>query len=196
MATFADHLDLRVAVAENVGRDDLSDLMPRFIQQAETKLNEIVRHSQQITDTTLTFASGSAALPADFLEMIHVYDANGCPMRAGSLSDANINGSQYYTYAIHGSTIRIYGLTGDRDIVYYAKLATLTTLVSTSNWLLASYPDVYEYAVTFEAAKWVKDAEMALTYRELLKDALNDMKIDNDHRRWSNAIVRVQGSTP
>ena len=196
MAAFADQLDLRIAIAENVGRDDLSDLMPRFIQQAEARLNQSVRHSSQITDTTLTFASGVATLPADFVEMIHVYDAQNCPMRAGSLSDVEAEGSQYYIYAIHGSEIRIKGISGDRDIVYYAKLSTLTASVSASNWLLASYPDVYEYAVTFEASKWIKDADMAQTYKALLEDALGSMRVDNDRRRWSNAVVRIQGVTP
>lgn len=196
MVAFADYLDLRVAVAEHVGNRNISDVMPRLVQMAESTLNQKLRHREQITSDTLTFTAGVSPLPADFLEMINVFGLYGAAMRAGSLADVNRSGSEYSRYAIDGSDILIYGVSGDRDITYFAKIPTLTTSVSTTNWLLTSYPSVYLYAVGLEAAKFLRDMELAQATQGLLSQAINDMKIDDDRARWSNSTVRIQMVTP
>lgn len=196
MAAFADYLDLRVAVSEHVGNRDISDVMPRLVQMAEAMLNQKIRHRSQITAGTLTFTTGAATLPTDFLEMISVYDPWGVAMQAGSLSDVKRTGSQYSRYAINGSQIMIYGISGDRDIEYFAKIPTLTTSISTTNWLLAAYPSVYLYAVGVEAAKFLRDAELSAATEGLLQQAILSMSVDDERARWSNATVRVQMVTP
>lgn len=196
MAVFADYLDLRVAVAEQVGNRNISDVMPRIVQMAESSLNQKLRHRKQITSDTLTFASGVATLPTDFLEMINVFGAYGVAMAAGSIADVNRCGSEYSRYAIDGTSVLIYGLSGDRDITYFAKIPTITTSVSSTNWLLADYPSVYLYAAAVEAAKFLRDAELAQATQALLAQALSDMKVDDERARWSNATVRVQAVTP
>jgi hypothetical protein len=196
MVAFADYLDLRVAVAEHVGNRNISDVMPRLVQMAESTLNQKLRHRKQITSGTLTFASGVTSLPADFLEMINVFGLYGSAMRAGSLADVNRSGSEYSRYAIDGSDILIYGVDGDRDITYFAKIPTITTSVSSTNWLLQDYPNVYLYAVALEAAKFLRDMELAQATQALFAQALNDMKVDDDRARWSNTTVRIQMVTP
>jgi hypothetical protein len=196
MAAFADYLDLRFAVSDHVGNRSISDVMPRLVQMAESSLNRKLRTRQQITYETLTLVSGSVALPTDFLEMLHVFGDNGKQLRAGSLADIQREGSQYYRYAIDGSNLLIKGYSGDRDIEYYAALPTLTTSASTTNWLLADYPEVYLYAVGLEAAKFLKDADLGVATNQLLDAALSSVKIDDDRARWANTTVRVQGCTP
>lgn len=196
MVAFADYLDLRVAVAEHVGNRNITDVMPRLVQMAESTLNQKLRHRKQITTDTLTFASGVSSLPADFLEMINVFGLYGTAMRAGSLADVNRSGSEYSRYAIDGSDILIYGVDGDRDITYFAKIPTITTSVSSTNWLLQDYPSVYLYAAALEAAKFLRDMELAQATQALFAQALNDMKVDDDRARWSNTTVRIQMVTP
>lgn len=196
MVAFADYLDLRLAVAEHVGNRNITDVMPRLVQMAESTLNQKLRHRKQITSDTLTFASGVSPLPADFLEMINVFGLYGTAMRAGSLADVNVSGSEYSRYAIDGSDILIYGVDGDRNITYFAKIPTITTSVSSTNWLLQDYPSVYLYAVALEAAKFLRDMELAQATQALFSQALNDMKVDDDRARWSNTTVRIQMVTP
>jgi hypothetical protein len=196
MAALADYLDLRIAVADLVGRDDLSDVFPRLVQSAESRLNKDLRTADQITDATLTLSSGSASLPSDFLEMIHVYDGQGRPMRAGTLADVAQSGSEYWLYALDGSNLKIYGVDGDRDITYYAALSTLTASPTTSNWLLASHPDVYLHAVAYEAAKHLREAEVAAAMKALLADSLAAVSASDETHRWANATVRLPGVTP
>jgi hypothetical protein len=196
MAAFADYLDLKFAVSETVNSRAISAEFPRFVLQAEAMLNRVLRCNEQITEDTLTFASGVATLPTDFLEMIAVHDSYGNPLRASAIGTTRLEGTQYNWYAIRGSQILIKGLSGDRDITYYAELPTLTTSASTSNWLLASHPNVYLYAVSHEAAKFLRDADQAGTLAALLDQELASLKVSDDRTRWGNAAVRVQGITP
>ena len=196
MAAFNDYLDLRVAVAEHVGNRNISDVMSRLTQQAEARLNQKLRHRDQITSGTLTFASGTASLPADFLELISVFGLYGYAMSSGSLADTHRSGSEYWRYSVDGTGIIIYGVDGDRDIRYFARIPTLTTSSSTTNWLLQKYPNVYLYAVAVEAAKFLRDTGLAQTTEVLLNQALSEMKIDDDRARWSNGTVRPQMVTP
>lgn len=190
MAVFADYLDLRVAVAEHVGNRNITDVMSRLTQSAEAWLNQKLRAREQITAATLTFTSGQASLPADYLEMIAVYDSFRRPLIQGTLMDVKRVCSEYWRYAIDGSNIIIYGIDGTRDVEYYAALPTLTTSVSTTNWLLTKYPHVYLYAVGLEAAKFLRDSELIQATDALLQRAISDLKIDDDRALWGNASAR------
>ena len=196
MSALLDYLDLRFAVTDHVGNRNISDVMPRLVQMAESSLNKKLRCRQQITADTLTFTDGVADLPDDFAEMSSVYGLNGRKMRASILGDARRSGSEYAKYSIDSSKIYIYGFSGDRDIEYYAKLPTLTTSASASNWLLQEAPDVYLYAVGLEAAKFLKDVDLTQATKTLLDDALQSLAIDDERARWANSVVRVQGPTP
>lgn len=196
MSALADYLDLRFAVGDHVGNRAISDVMPRLVLSAESWLNKNLRCRQQIVTDTLTFVGGVAALPVDFIEMMNVYGLNGFQYRSGGLADARRSGAEYARYAIDATSINIKGYSGDRDIQYYAKLPTLTAGPTTSNWLLQDAPDVYLYAVGWEAAKFLKNAELAAATKGLLEDELMTLKVDDDRARWSNTTVRVQGCTP
>lgn len=196
MAALADYLDLRLAVSDHVGNRNLSDVMPRLVQMAEAYLNKELRCRQQVTYAALVFADGAAPLPDDFLEIITVFDDFNNPMRATQLADQRRLGSMYSRYSIDGTNININGYTGNRDIQYYAKLATLTASPTTSNWLLADYPEVYLYAVGMQAAKFLKDVDLAQATKTLLDAAMSELRLGDERARWANSVVRVQGCTP
>jgi hypothetical protein len=196
MAAFADYLDLRLAVSEHVGNRAITDVFPRLVRLAETTLNKKLRTRKQMTTATLTFANGVAPLPSNLLEIISLFGPNGEPMRATSLADVQFPRSSYGQYAIDGGNVIIYGLTGTRELRYFAALPTLTTSPTTSNWLLADHPHVYLYAVGFEAAKFLRDPELAAMTDQLFSNALDEIKIDDDRTRWANGVVRMQAATP
>jgi hypothetical protein len=102
----------------------------------------------------------------------------------------------YSKYSIDGTNIYIYGYSGDRDIEYYAKIPSLTMSPSTSNWLLEEAPDVYLYAVGLEAAKFLKDVDLAQATKLLLDGAMAELRVGDERARWANSVVRVQGCTP
>lgn len=196
MAAFNDALDLKTAVGDHVGNRSLSDVWPRLVQMAETQLNQRLRTVWQVTDATFTFASGESPLPDDFLEMISVLGHCGYQMRSGMRVDSHRPGTSHSTYSVGSGKVFIRGFTGDRDVSYYAKIPTLSGSLSATNWLLEKYPDAYLYGVGLQAAKYLKDVDLAQTTDQLFGFAIQAIKIDDERHRWSNSIVRVQGLTP
>jgi hypothetical protein len=196
MAAFNDALDLKVAVGDHIGNRNISDVWARLVQQAEVTLNQRLRTGYQITDGTLTFTDGRSPLPSGFMEMLHTYGLVGYQMHSGPLSDFLRPGSMWSRYEIQGDQITIRGFSGDKQVQYYAKIPTISTSLSATNWLLENYPNAYLYAVALEAAKFLRDAELAAATDQLLNAELQAIKIDDDRSRWSNASVRVQGCTP
>jgi hypothetical protein len=196
MAAFADALDLKTAVGDHVGNRSISDVWPRLVQMAETTLNQKLRTVWQETPLSLTFADGESDLPADFLEMIDAYGLCGYQMRASMRADSRLKGTSYTRYSIGSGKIYIRGFTGNRDILYYAALPTLSASLSASNWLLERNGNVYLYAVGLEAAKFLKDVDLAQATKALLDGEMMSLKIDDDRMRWGGAVVRVQGMTP
>lgn len=196
MAAFVDALDLKTAVGDHVGNRSISDVWPRLVRMAETQLNQRLRTVWQETADTLTFTGGEAPLPADFLEMIDVYGPCGYQMRASMRADSRRPGTSFSRYSIGSGKIYIRGFSGDKDILYYAAIPTISASLSATNWLLERNGDVYLYAVGLQAAKFLKDLELSQATDQLLSFALQALKIDDDRSRWSNAVVRVQGMTP
>lgn len=196
MAVYADTLDLRFAVSDHVGNKAISDVFPRLIQQAELRLNDELRTVWQLTPATLTFTAGVATLPTDFLEMMHLFGIEGCQMYAGMDTDLRLPGTSYSTYAIGNGTVSIRGFSGTRDAEYYAKLPTLSASMSSTNWLLDRFPNAYLYSVGLEAAKFLKDVELATATDQLRAFAVDEVKKADQRMRWSNSIVRTQGINP
>lgn len=196
MAAFADALDLKFAVADHVGNRSISDVWPRLVQMAETQLNQRLRTLWQVKDATLDFSDGAADLPADFLEMLSVYGIVGSQLHSGPRGDQRLPGTSFSTYSIGDGKIYIRGYGGDRDIQYYAKIPTLSSSLSATNWLLERYPETYLYAVALQAAKWLKDVDLAQATDQLYGYAIQAIKIDDERARWGNGVVRVQGITP
>ena len=181
MAAFADFLDLRTAVIEHVGNAGIADVFPRLVEIAESRLDRELRMRQQITTQTLTVAGELLTLPATFAEMIGVYDALG---------------REYLGYDVQDATVTMASVEGAVSVKFYARIPTLTSSVTTSNWLLARYPDVYLYAVGFEAAKYIRNAELAVQTKGLLDEALFSARADDERARYARTRVRVAGVTP
>lgn len=178
MSAFQTTIDLRFAVSDVVGNRTISDVFPRLVELAEADLNSRLRTRWQIRDATLTFADGEAALPPDFLELIRV------------------GGRAPGTFQVTSWSIAIPGRVGDVAAQYFARIPSLMSSPTATNWLLQRYPSVYLYGVALEAAKFLKDAGLATSTAGLYGDALRQLTVDDERARWSMATVRVKGLTP
>lgn len=192
MAAFNDYLDLRLAVSDHVGNRTISDVMPRLIAMAEADLNRKLRCRQQIRTESLVFEDGYAQLPADYLEMISFGDSICRPLRQATIADAQRGNG----YAVDAQGVICGGFSGERNATYYGKITPLKCSPACSNWLLNDYPDIYLYAAGLQAAKFLKDAELAIATDQLLSGAMQDMRIADERARWAQATVRVAGVNP
>jgi len=193
MSVFADYLDLRTAVIEQSGRPDIADVFDRLTKLAEARFNRSLRTRFQIASEPISISENAAALPDDYVEVIGVYGANGYELTGQTLQrTANVNWRTYYSL----TSTEINGPDGDLTLQYYAKVPTLTTSMTASNWLLEKYPDAYLYGVGYEAALYLKDAAGAQASGEILKQIMTDISSDDESARYARAVVRVKGCTP
>jgi len=196
VAALQNYIDLRFAVSDHVGNRAISDVFPRLVEMAEADFNSRLRTRRQIAEATLTFEGGLSPLPPDFLEIVGVYGLHGSDLHASPTGAFLRPGSGYSSYQIDGYNISINGYSGDRTIQYYAKLPTLTNSPTACNWLLRDYPSIYLYGVGLQAAKHLRDQELAVATSSLYGEAIQLLRVDDERARWSNSIVRVQGLTP
>lgn len=192
---FTDFLDLRSAVVEQVGSERIVDVFPRIVKLAEVTFNRELRCREQITEATLTFTNGVASLPTDYLEAIGLYDSSGCEFIQQPPQNVRVSGTSGY-YTIVGSEIHMTASDADRTLQYYAKVSTITDSMAGSNWLLQRHPGVYLYGAAHEAAKWLRDVELARATKGLLDAELSEARIADERDRYSRSRIRVAGVTP
>lgn len=192
---FSDFLDLRTAVLEQVGRTDIADVFPRLTLLAEAYMSRKMEMLDQITTVTVTFSGGVAPLPNDFSQVIGLFDTAGCEYVQ---QPTQIVKREHTTgfYAIEPSGLVSKHSDGDLTLQYYAKIPTITAAPTDSNWLLQRYPSLYLYAVAYEAAKYMRDRDLAADMRALRDDEMRDAMADDSDARYARARVRVAGVTP
>jgi len=153
------------------------------------------------TSTTLTFASGSAALPTGYvraLALTHsVYGTLGQrsigAVRSRRIADAS---GIPDIFAITGSTVETApSYTGDLTLDYEGTLAGLTSSNAT-NWLIANAPQAYLSMCLSMAKAKFEDYQGAALLRSQAISTLNDLGIQSMVGQLSRASVTIPGATP
>lgn len=191
---FADFLDLQTAVIERVKNVGIADVFPQLVRLAEADFNRKLRCREQITTTTVTIASGVGGLPVDFQEIIGVYDGAGYEyVNQPSQTMRPPQNRGYYT--IEGAQIRA---TADETLTlqYYASIPTLTTSMTTTNWLLARHPMLYLFATAMQAALYLRDDALVASLTGPLELEFRAVDAADTSSRYARARVRVAGVTP
>lgn len=191
---FSDFIDLQTAVVEHVGNPSIADVFPRLVKLAEVTFNRRLRCREQITTASVVVSGGVGALPSDFQDVIGVYDGAGIEYIAQPLQVLKETQSRGY-YAISGSNL----VTKNDETLtleYYAKVPTITDSLTDTNWLLQKHPGLYLYAVGAEAAKYLKDVELAQATVALAEMEFAAAAAEDSQQRYSRSRVRIQGVTP
>lgn len=162
---------LKTAIAGFLHRNDLTSMIPTFIEMAEARFNRELRSSEQeetaITDATTEFTT----LPDDFLQLRMMYSGNRKltyypPERLQQMIDVSYV-PQIPVYSIQDKQFRLYPTPTTENptplrILYWSKITPLSD-TETTNWLLEKHPDLYLFASLLEARGFVKaDSQMAM----------------------------------
>jgi hypothetical protein len=199
LSTFA---DLKTSIANYLNRSDLTSVIPDFITLTEAKLNRIlrIRPMQKRVSTTLTSGDAFVDLPNDFLEATQIFiDSN--PNKV--LNYVNANQIELENTQESSGTPSQYTITGDEfqlspipdssytlKISYYAKIPALST-ENTSNYLLASYPQVYLYGSLLEAQPYIVNDERITVWMSLFNEAVQLINRDDEQGRYSGRTAFV-----
>lgn len=200
--TIQTYSDLQAAIASWIARADLGPNIPDFIALFESVANRRLRLRQQESAATLTPSSGVATLPADYLAWRRVTWTGQFPRELEYVHPSYLH-ALYPTlpadiprlFTIEGGNLTVApsddtALTFD----YFQKIPALTS-TNTSNWLLATAPDLYLFGALAEAHGFVKDAESLALWKSRRDELLDELdRLDTKTR--GQAGIRVIGPTP
>jgi hypothetical protein len=200
--TIATYSDLQAAVGSWIARNDLSSNIPDFIALFESAANRRLRLRQQESTATLTPSSGVAALPADYLAWRRVTWTGQFPRELEYVHPSYLH-ALYPTlpagvprlFTIEGGNLTV-APKNDTELSfdYFQKIPALSS-TNTSNWLLATAPDLYLFGALAEVHGFVKDAESLALWKSR-RDELFD-EIDRlDVKTRGQSGIRVIGPTP
>lgn len=203
--------ELRSAVANWLGRADLTTRVPEFIALAEKRLDRIFAKraaGAEVVVATIDTTAEVVDLPSDFLAMrLYLIDGSRqTPLEYKTPerlyrdfpSTAALQ-PRWYTLRGKGDatgTVQIQfrpipDATYQGLLWYYKKITALAPAGGTdTNWLLTNAPDAYLYATLVEAAPYLIDQSMLGTWSQLLERAINDLVDLDEAQRFNSAIIQ------
>jgi hypothetical protein len=194
--------ELKSSIADFLNRQDLTLTIPTFILLCEADLNRTVRHKSMLCRATATLDAHFTSLPSDFLEAKNI-QLNTEPVK--SLEYLTMEHADEYraTHSTAGIPV-FYTFVGDTlevvpepaaeytiELTYYKKLTALSDS-NTSNWLLASHPDVYLYGSLMQAAPYLKDDERIPVWGQLYKAFISDLNAASDKAEYSGSYLKMR----
>lgn len=181
-----DYASLQTNVADFLNREDISSIVPTFIELTEAELNRTIRVREMLRNAYTTTSTESVALPSDFLELRHVVlsDQN-TPLQKASFAELdiirkNVRVAAEPTHvAVYKNKLELSPIPDKSytlEIVYYQAIPALSSNTST-NWLIADHPDIYLYGALSKAAPYIGEDERVNVWRGEYQNAVNQLNI-------------------
>lgn len=198
---FTSNADLKAAVADQLARGDLTSQIPDFITLFECEAARVLfRQRLAETSTNLTPASGSVALPTDYmgwrrvtwtgderreLEYVH-------PSYLQAAFPTAPSGRPFF-FTIEGLTLKVRPLDATAiEFDYYAKTGPLA---SSLNWLMSNHSDAYFFGALEQAYLFVKDSTNAAIWSAKKLSVFDSIKLQK-FREDGALTIRVMSPTP
>jgi hypothetical protein len=202
------YTDLQTTIADFLNRDDLTSVIPTFIQLAEAQINREIRHWQMETRVSGQQSAGDQymQIPADWLETIrfHVTDQGTSAITMTSRAamadirakneDASTVTTYYYCHA--DGQFELYPTPADTlnvELLYYQKIPDLAT--NSTNWLLTDAPDVYLYGALLHSAPYLAEDARVAVWAQMYSAAVQNVNSASEQARYSGSgmTLKVRG---
>lgn len=201
------YTNLQSTIADYLNRDDLTSVIPVFIQLAEAQMNRDIRHYEMEARSTGVQDAGDEYMqvPSTWLENIraHVQGGGTTPLdlisraamadkRAGQ---EDTSGRPEY-YCMADGQFQLYP-TPDAEytieLLFYEKIPALAT--NSTNWLLEEHPDVYLYGSLIHSAPYLAEDERATIWTQLYAAAAKRVIDSSEQARMSGSglTLKVRG---
>lgn len=186
--TITSYATLQSEIASWLNRDDLSSIIPTFIQFVEADVNSRLRHQKMVVRAQATSNQEYVQLPSDWLEAINIHIIDGAqPLSYVTLDQADrINKQQIVTqpsfYSIMDDALEIVPAPEsniDIEMIYYGKIASLSDS-NTSNWLLVKAPDLYLYGSLVHASPYLLDDQRLGMFASMYNSRLDSLSLESD----------------
>lgn len=187
--------DLVTELEAYLNRTDYTTRIPMFISLTEARLNRLLDDPEMEQRATATGTGQYTELPADFKRMIGVSTGNNYELSQVSGSeitsfDQTITGDPR-KYAIVDGAITFAPINSAAAItmLYVRRIPSLTA-GSPTNWLLTLAPDLYVFGALMQANIYGWNDERVPGFKALFDEAVAEMRIDAQNRRWGSAPLR------
>jgi hypothetical protein len=195
--------NLKAAIASWLNRTDLTAAIPDFITLAEAQMNRDIRHPKMEERVTASLSAQYLTLPANWLETIRMQIGG----QYGQLQQISYEAMQDYRWRNNDASgipgyfchvagqIEVYPTPNDTfsaELVYYERIPSLSDSV-TSNWLLASSPDVYLYGSLLQSAPYLVEDQRIMVWQQFYDRAVTGLDTEAGRARTSSGMrMRVR----
>ena len=180
MAAITNLGTLKTAVSQWMNRDDLSSVIPQFIQFAEKQIKQKLRIREMIKYTSVTISDGTAVpasgWPTDFVEVIQAQLGNttrallqGTPKYFSILQNS---GAEQFTIRPAADTTTVSG-NGTIELTYYA-FSDLSS-DSDTNIILDKHPEIYLYHALSNSSSYLVDDQRVALWTSLAQSAMTEL---------------------
>jgi len=199
---------LQTAVADFLNRDDLTSVIPTFIQLAEAQLNRDIRHWKMESRVTGQQSGGDQymQIPADWLETIRLHLTGSGTSAVTMASRATIADTRAknentstalpYMYCHADGQFELYPTPSDDtdfELLYYQQIPDLAT--NSTNWLLTEAPDVYLYGALLHSAPYLAEDARSATWAQMYGAAVQNVNRASEMARYSGSgmTMKIRG---
>jgi len=200
MATITDWATLKSTIADFLARDDLTSIIPTFIQSAELKLNRKIRVRGLISRSSITISARNTTLPTDYQEHLYLTLQSSPLTKMRYITPdemdrvwAGSDTGKPVAYTIIGSEIRV-GPAPDStytaELSYYQKPTALSDS-NTTNWYVSNIPDILLYACLLEAEPYLKNDGRIQTWATLYQSKVDDLEEAEYNSRYPQSSVEA-----
>lgn len=205
----ADYQALCNKIADVLNRADLTTAIPDFTVLATTRISRDmarINHPSSISRSTLYAQGAYVDLPSDFLSVYQLLLSDTSKVLSYITPDQQMEvmasgwgppespfpptapyqgqttGPTYFT--IIGNQIRLLPTQTSSsplqmDLLYYRTLPPLNA-ISTSNWALTKYPDLYLYGSLVHSAPYLKADDRIQVWEGAYQKILSDIQVEAD----------------
>jgi hypothetical protein len=203
------YTNLQTSIADFLNRDDLTSVIPTFIQLAEAQMQREIRHWKMEARTGGQQTGGDQymQIPADWLETIRLHltgsgtSAVTMTSRAAMADirakneDVSTVAPYYYTHA--DGQFELYPTPSedtDIELLYYQKIPALSASNST-NWLLEDAPDAYLYGSLLHSAPYLAEDARVAVWAQMYSSAVVNVNNASEQARYSGSgmTLKIRG---
>ena len=193
---------LKAAIADFLNRDDLTAVIPTFIDFAQDKINRDLRTRQMVARATANIDSQYNAFPPNFLQVRDIR-LNTDPVQALEYVSSEQQNQERSRNATSGRP-RLFSVIGESfevfptpdtsyecEIAYYEKIPDMTA-DSDTNWLLTKSPELFVYGSLVHSAPYLKDEDKIVIWQTLYRDVFNSLTLEDEKSRFSGTTPRMR----
>jgi hypothetical protein len=202
ISTFA---ELKLAVANWLGREELTNRIPEFISMAEDRIAKDLRIQAMETTADLTISSQRVSFPTGFLEVRRLYLNSDSekpldyfsPSVFWSRSFANETG-QPDAFTIEGQEFVFApspSSTYTGKLLYYKRFTALSAAADT-NWILTNARGILLYGALLEAYIYLEDDAGTSKYAALFDQAVTQANLSDKRGRLPMGAQSMRSQVP